>query len=56
MKKYLVLELLNLLYACSDSLSRGGMNYDESFAKDTQGLDILTVQFSHNIDLICGVN
>ena len=56
MKKYLVLALLPLLYACSDSLNRGGMNYDESFAKDTQGLDILTGQFSHNIDRIWGVN
>ena len=33
-----------------------GINYDEAFAKDTQGLDILTGQFSHNIDRIWGVN
>ena len=51
MKKYLLLALLPLLYACSDSPShRRGVNYDEVFAKDTQGLDILTGQFSHNID------
>ena len=56
MKKYLVLALLPLLYACSNSLNRGSINYDESFAKDTQGLDILTGQFSHNIDRIWGVN
>lgn len=54
MKKYLVLALLPLLYACSNSLNRGSINYDESFAKDTQGLDILTGQFSHNIDRIWG--
>ena len=41
MKKYLLLALLPLLYACSDSPShRRGVNYDEVFAKDTQGLDI----------------
>ncbi|MDU4896644.1 MAG: membrane-bound lytic murein transglycosylase MltC, partial [Haemophilus parainfluenzae] len=57
MKKYLLLVLLPLLYACSDSPShRRGINYDEVFAKDTQGLDILTGQFSHNIDRIWGVN
>ena len=57
MKKYLLLALLPLLYACSDSPShRRGVNYDEVFAKDTQGLDILTGQFSHNIDRIWGVN
>ena len=57
MKKYLLLALLPLLYACSDSPThRRGINYDEVFAKDTQGLDILTGQFSHNIDRIWGVN
>ena len=51
MKKYLLLALLPLLYACSDSPThRRGINYDEVFSKDTQGLDILTGQFSHNID------
>lgn len=56
MKKYLLLAaLLPLLYACSDSLNRG-IDYDDVFAKDTQGLDILTGQFSHNIDRIWGVN
>lgn len=55
MKKYLLLALLPFLYACSSS-NQGGVNYDEVFAKDTQGLDILTGQFSHNIDRIWGVN
>ncbi|HHF6121512.1 TPA: membrane-bound lytic murein transglycosylase MltC, partial [Haemophilus influenzae] len=55
MKKYLLLALLPFLYACSNS-SNQGINYDEAFAKDTQGLDILTGQFSHNIDRIWGVN
>ena len=55
MKKYLLLALLPFLYACSDSPNRS-INYDEAFAKDTQGLDILTGQFSHNIDRIWGVN
>lgn len=54
MKKYLLLAFC-LLYACSNSLNQG-INYDEAFAKDTQGLDILTGQFSHNIDRIWGVN
>ncbi|VEH65726.1 membrane-bound lytic murein transglycosylase C [Rodentibacter pneumotropicus] len=55
MKKYLLLALLPLLYACGDSSNRHrGINYDEVFAKDTQGLDILTGQFSHNIDRIWG--
>ena len=53
MKKYLLLALLPLLYACSDSPThRRGINYDEVFSKDTQGLDILTGQFSHNICLL----
>ena len=57
MKKYLLLALLPFLYACSDSPThRRGINYDEVFSKDTQGLDILTGQFSHNIDRIWGVN
>ena len=57
MKKYLLLALLPLLYACSDSPThRRGINYDAVFSKDTQGLDILTGQFSHNIDRIWGVN
>ena len=55
MKKYLLLALLPLLYACGDSPTyRRGINYDEVFSKDTQGLDILTGQFSHNIDRIGG--
>lgn len=50
-EKYLLLALLPFLYACSNSPNQG-INYDEAFAKDTQGLDILTGQFSHNIDRI----
>lgn len=53
MKKYLILALIPFLYACGGS---SGVNYDEVFSKDTQGLDILTGQFSHNIDHIWGVN
>lgn len=55
MKKYCFLLLLPFLYACSDSVNRG-IDYDDVFSKDTQGLDILTGQFSHNIDRIWGVN
>ncbi|MFY1027781.1 membrane-bound lytic murein transglycosylase MltC [Actinobacillus seminis] len=55
MKKYLMLVLIPFLYACSSSVNKG-VNYDEAFSKDTQGLDILTSQFSHNIDQIWGVN
>ena len=55
MKKYLMLALIPFLYACSGSINKG-VNYDEAFSKDTQGLDILTGQFSHNIDQIWGVN
>ena len=55
MKKYFFLLLLPFLYACSDSVNRG-IDYDDVFSKDTQGLDILTGQFSHNIDRIWGVN
>ena len=55
MKKYFFLLLLPFLYACSDSVNRG-IDYDDVFSKDTQGLDILTGQFSHNIDRIWGIN
>ncbi|MFZ7174560.1 membrane-bound lytic murein transglycosylase MltC [[Pasteurella] aerogenes] len=55
MKKYLMLALIPFLFACSGSINKG-VNYDEAFSKDTQGLDILTGQFSHNIDQIWGVN
>lgn len=55
MKKYVVALIIPFLFACSGS-SHKGINYDEAFAKDTQGLDILTGQFSHNIDQIWGVN
>lgn len=50
-KKLLVLALIPLLYACSS----GNRNYDD-FSKDTHGLDLLTGQFSQNIDQIWGVN
>ena len=58
MKKYFVLALIPFLFACGSSNThhRRGINFDEVFAKDTQGLDILTGQFSHNIDRIWGVN
>ncbi|WP_032093199.1 membrane-bound lytic murein transglycosylase MltC [Necropsobacter rosorum] len=55
MKKYLIIALIPFLFACGGS-SNKGFNYDEAFAKDTQGLDILTGQFSYNIDQIWGVN
>ncbi|QIM69704.1 MULTISPECIES: membrane-bound lytic murein transglycosylase MltC [Basfia] len=53
LKKFLVLLLIPFLYACSSD--RSG-NYDDAFAKDTNGLDLLTGQFSQNIDQIWGVN
>lgn len=55
MKKYLLLALLPFLYACSSSSDKA-IYSGEVFSKDTQGLDILTGQFSHNIDRIWGVN
>ncbi|OOF70968.1 membrane-bound lytic murein transglycosylase MltC [Rodentibacter caecimuris] len=55
MKKYLIIALIPFLYACGGSSNRM-FNYDEIYAKDTQALDILTGQFSHNIDRIWGVN
>ena len=54
MKKYIVLAIIPFLFACSSSTINN--DYDEAFAKDTRGLDILTGQFSHNIDQIWGVN
>ncbi|MCK3658133.1 murein transglycosylase C [Pasteurellaceae bacterium Pebbles2] len=53
LKKLIVLAIVPFLYACSSNNERG---YDESFAKDTHGLDLLTGQFSQNIDQIWGVN
>ena len=53
LKKFLVLLLIPFLYACSSDRSS---NYDDAFAKDTNGLDLLTGQFSQNIDQIWGVN
>jgi Soluble lytic murein transglycosylase and related regulatory proteins (some contain LysM/invasin domains) len=54
MKKFLILALIPFLYGCSSSDS--APNYDDTFAKDTHGLDLLTGQFSQNIDQIWGVN
>ncbi|MGQ0286584.1 membrane-bound lytic murein transglycosylase MltC [Pasteurellaceae bacterium 22721_9_1] len=51
-KKLAVWLIIPFLYACSSSERRG----DETFAKDTHGLDLLTGQFSQNIDQIWGVN
>lgn len=47
--------LIPFLYACSSGSERA-IDYNDAFAKDTRGLDILTGQFSHNIDRIWGVN
>ncbi|WP_040976767.1 membrane-bound lytic murein transglycosylase MltC [Necropsobacter massiliensis] len=55
MKKFVIIALIPFLFACGGSTHKG-INYDEAFAKDTQGLDILTGQFSYNIDQIWGVN
>lgn len=55
MKKYVVALIIPFLFACGGS-NHKGTDYDEAFSKDTQGLDILTGQFSHNIDQIWGVN
>lgn len=55
MKKYLFLALIiPSLYACTSNTD--SPNYDDVFAKDTHGLDVLTGQFSQNIDQIWGVN
>lgn len=56
MKKYLILILIPFLYACSGSSHKKGFDFDEAFAKDTRGLDILTGQFANDIDRIWGVN
>nr|WP_133545624.1 membrane-bound lytic murein transglycosylase MltC [Mesocricetibacter intestinalis] len=53
MKQYFALLLIPFLYACSSSRDN---SYDDIFAKDTHGLDLLTGQFSQNIDQIWGVN
>lgn len=56
MKKYLILALIPFLYACGGGMSyKKGLDYDEAFAKDTRGLDILTGQFANNIDRIWGL-
>lgn len=54
MKKYLILALIPFLYACGGGSHHRGLDYDEAFAKDTRGLDILTGQFANNIDRIWG--
>ncbi|PJG85598.1 membrane-bound lytic murein transglycosylase MltC [Conservatibacter flavescens] len=55
MKKYFVLAIIPFLFACGSS-NKASNQFDEAFVKDTRGLDILTGQFSHNIDRIWGVN
>ncbi|MDO4626721.1 MAG: membrane-bound lytic murein transglycosylase MltC [Pasteurellaceae bacterium] len=55
LRKLFTLALIPFLYACSSS-NKGKINYDETYAKDTHGLDLLTGQFSRNIDKIWGVN
>lgn len=58
-KKYLSLAIIPLLVACgsSNTSTHKKINpFDEAFSKDTRGLDILTGQFSYNIDRIWGVN
>ena len=44
------------LAGCGSSYDSDSIDYDDAFAKDTRALDILTGQFSHNIDRIWGVN
>lgn len=53
LKKYLTLAIIPFLFACSSSNSG---RYDQDYSKDTHGLDLLTGQFSQNIDHIWGVN
>lgn len=54
MKKYLaLLFIIPFLASCGSSPKK---KYYEDYAKDTVGLDILTGQFSYNIDRIWGVN
>ncbi|SUB23257.1 membrane-bound lytic murein transglycosylase C [Avibacterium avium] len=55
MKKYVIALIIPFLFACGGSSHKRVYN-DEAFSKDTRGLDILTGQFSHNIDQIWGVN
>ena len=52
LRKLLVLAIVPFLYACSSS----NTELDDVFSKDNHGLDILTGQFSQNIDQIWGVN
>lgn len=52
MKKYLIIVLIPFLFACSSKTKTS----PALPPLDTKGLDILTGQFSHNIDSIWGVN
>lgn len=57
-KKYLPLAIIPFLVACGGSISKStkGKKPRPDYTKDTNGLDILTGQFSKNIDNIWGVN
>ena len=56
-KHYFIMTTVALFLAgCGSSYDSDSIDYDDAFAKDTRALDILTGQFSHNIDRIWGVN
>lgn len=55
-KHYLTALFIPLLFACAGEDQKKQNLFDETLSKDTRGLDILTGQFSHNIDRIWGVN
>ena len=58
-KKYLpLLAIIPFLASCSSSPKKPqkGTKSRPDYSKDTNGLDILTGQFSRNIDHIWGVN
>ncbi len=52
-KKVIYCLCVPLLFACSNQANHKAK---VNFEKDTKGLDILTGQFSHNIDVIWGIN
>ncbi|AWX14208.1 murein transglycosylase C [Mergibacter septicus] len=54
-KRFAFLTAFVFLYGCSSQVQKD-ITYNDVFSKDTKGLDILTSQFSHNIDQIWGVN
>ncbi|MCK3655129.1 murein transglycosylase C [Pasteurellaceae bacterium Macca] len=57
--RYLPLAIIPFLVACGGSSNKKttwGKKKKTDYTKDTNGLDILTGQFSHNIDQIWGVN